>query len=318
MNTNNKQTPEPLNESIEYWIGLLGTKGLIAVGGIGGVLSMIAGRAVWKRFRGASIDKKGGFSPLQFIRNLRDKNALRGAGFTNQQIRLLWERDAAVIRDTLKKVQDDSLQAVEDGTMTPERALETWNSCIPKGQGFILLQALRATADRGVKTRGGIASNVKPTARSSNYYTNNTTAATTQSSRVVPAGTMNAVNNLKAVKKVADDINNDPEVLGYFERLSSGESVDAIEQSLNSNKQRNQLWGLLSAAAAAGGIAALLKSCSITTGEDGKKKVVPIPPKPKPTAGGITPDQLKTLTRNQKDAHIDDPMLTYDELINRY
>ena len=302
---NNKQTPEPLNESAAFWIGLLGTKGLIAAGGLGGVLSYILGLAAWKRIRGTGNTKNGPWLPTRMLRNLRDKNALKAAGFTEKQIRLLWERDGAAIKELLTKLQNESLQAVEDGILTPEEALAAWNSCIPKGQGNIVLQALRATADRGVKTRGG---NIKPNTQSSNYYSNNTTAATSQA----------AARQVAAVEQVADDINNDPDVLGYFERLSSGETVDDIEQSLNSNKQRNQLIGLLSAATAVGGIAALLKSCSITTGEDGTKKVVPLPPKPKPTAGGITPEQLKTLTRNQKDAHEEDPMLTYDELINGY
>ena len=301
---NNKQTPGRLNESdLPFWIGLIGSKLNVITGGLAAVLSWAAMKRLWKMFsRGGG---KGGNS-AGFIAVLLDKRALKKAGFTSRQIKLLWEKDASLIRNLLKTSQDEMLEAVERGAVSPEDALQAWNSCIPKGKGSEFLEQLRLLADAGRRNgRVGRSAAAEPVVQSTGAY---------------GRSNIGFAQATREAEQVTATINNDPELLGYFSRLSSGESVTEIERSLNSPKQRNQLKALMWTAGIAGGLAALLKYYTISTGEDGTKKIVPLPPKPKPkpTAGGITPEQLKTLTRNQKDAHEEDPMLTYDELINGY
>ena len=196
------------------------------------------------------------------------------------------------------------LEAVERGAVSPEDALQAWNSCIPKGKGSEFLEQLRSLADAGRRNgRYGRSAAAEPVVQSTGAY---------------GRSTIGFVQATREAEQVTTSINNNPEQMEYYRRLRSGESVNDIERSLKSQTQRNQLKALIATAAVAGGIAALLKYYTISSSADGRKKIVPLPPKPKPTTGGITPAQLKTLTRNQKDAHEEDPMLTYDELINGY
>ena len=93
---NNKQTPGRLNESdLPFWLGLLGSKAYVITGGLAAILSWAAMKRLWKMFsRGGG---KSGNS-AGFIAVLRDKRALKRAGFTSDQIKLL-------IKDLLKRSQ---------------------------------------------------------------------------------------------------------------------------------------------------------------------------------------------------------------------
>ena len=196
------------------------------------------------------------------------------------------------------------LESVERGAVSPEDALQAWNSCIPKGKGSEFLEQLRSLADVGRRNgKFGRPAAAEPAVQSTGAY---------------ERSTIGFAQATKEAEQVTAAINKDQEIIDYFRRLKAGESVNDIERSLKSQTQRNRLNALLATAAVAGGIAALLKYYTVSSSADGTKKIVPLPPKPKPTAGGITPEQLKTLTRNQKDAHEEDPMLTYDELVNGY
>jgi hypothetical protein len=299
---NNKQTPGRLNESdLPFWLGLIGSKAYVIGGGLAAILSWAAMKRLWKLFSRAG-GKSG--NSAGFFAVLRDKQALKKAGFTSDQIKLLWEKDAMLIKDLLKRSQNEMLESVERGVVSPEDALQAWNSCIPKGKGSEFLEQLRSLADAGRRNgKFGRSAAAEPATQSTGAYGRSTIGFTQAT---------------KEAEQVTAAINKDQEIIDYFRRLKAGESIDEIERSLKSQTQRNRLKALIATAAVAGGIAALLKYYTISSSADGTKKIVPLPPKPKPTAGGITPAQLKTLTRNQKDAHEEDPMLTYDELINGY
>jgi hypothetical protein len=128
---NNKQ---PLNESAEFWIGLIGTKALSYFGWSMGTLLSAAGlRKIIKKFGGM----KG------FVSTLRDKKALRAAGFTDDQIRSLWAKNGKNLNDLTHMLAQATIDELRSGSLTPNEALLMYRGYIPKGEAAHTLERFK-------------------------------------------------------------------------------------------------------------------------------------------------------------------------------
>ena len=135
---------QQLNESAEFWVALIGTKVLGITGlTLGGLLSAGGIRKIVKKFGGI----KG------FMGTLRDKKALRQAGFTDSDIRLLWSQNGRILSDLARNLAKTTIKSLRKGEITPNEALMAYRNYIPPGQAAAKLKEYQALYKTKVPTK---------------------------------------------------------------------------------------------------------------------------------------------------------------------
>lgn len=135
---------QQLNESAEFWVTLIGSKVLGLTGlTLSGLLSAGGIKKIVKKFGGI----KG------FMGTLRDKKALKQAGFTDSDIRLLWSQNGRILSDLARNLAKTTIKSLRKGEITPNEALMAYRNYIPRGEAAAKLKEFQALYKTKVSTK---------------------------------------------------------------------------------------------------------------------------------------------------------------------
>ena len=145
---NNKQR---VDESAAFWLGLLGAKAAKIFG-----ISL----STFLTYKGAKslLKNSGGIKGV--MSTLRDKKALRAAGFTDDEIRALWSKNGKNLNDLATILANETIVGLKNGALTPEDALKMYNGYIPKGEAASTLEKFRKLYKTTATTTSDVAKNV--------------------------------------------------------------------------------------------------------------------------------------------------------------